>query len=407
MKLYGRKGCGLKSCGLKSCGLKSYGLKSYGLKSCGAIALGLSLIFATAKPVPANPHRVTPVGWILEATGNVPIKPRGARDYYRVSVGTPLPRGTIIFPTSQMSVKILCADRRTYWLVPSGVPSGVGNGCPPLGERPDATRTTGGICSSPQSPRLPYIISPRSTFLLSAKPILRWNPVADATLYIVSVSKKSGEILWKTTVRDTEVAYNGEPSLEPGVEYELTVEAKFGANADGTAGASSREENLPPGNGHISGFVFEVLPEQKAAEVRDAIALLQEQELTETAKTLALARVYSDSRYNLRAEAISLLEAAISRGIETTATYYLLGDLYCQVGLTSFAERHYLRGIEQGTTERDFAARAALHARLGQLYYSSRSDEKARRHWQQALYGYIALQDMEQVAQIQRELERF
>ena len=391
MKLYGRKSCGLKS---------------YGLKTWGAIALGLSLIFATAKPIRANPHRATPVGWILEATGNVPIKPRGARDYYRVSVGTPLARGTIIFPTSTMSVKILCADRRTYWLVPSGVPSGVGNGCPPLGQRPDATRNTGGICSSPQPASLPFIISPRSTFLLSAKPILRWNPVADATLYIVSVSKKSGEILWQTTATDTELAYNGELPLEPGVQYELTVEAKFGANASRSS-ASSREETLPPGNGRISGFVFEVLSEQKAAEVKDAIALLQEQELTETAKNLALARVYSDSRYNLRAEAISILEAAISRGIETTASYYMLGDLYCQVGLTSFAEQNYLLGIEQGTTERDFAARAALHARLGQLYFSSREDEKARRHWQQALYAYIALQDMERVAQIERELERF
>ncbi|NER38120.1 MAG: hypothetical protein F6J93_29870 [Oscillatoria sp. SIO1A7] len=386
-------------------GRKSGGLKSDRLKTGGAIALGLSLIFATAKPITANPHRATPVGWILEATGNVPIKPRGARDYYRVSVGTPLARGTIIFPTSTMSVKILCADRRTYWLVPSGVPSGVGNGCPPLGQRPDATRNAGGICSSPQPASLPYIISPRSTFLLSAKPILRWNPVADATLYIVSVSKKSGEILWQTTASDTELAYNGELPLEPGVQYELTVEAKFGANAS-RSGASSRSESHP-GNGRLSGFAFEVLSEQKAAEVKDALALLQEQELTETAKSLALARVYNDSRYNLRAEAISILEAAISRGIENTASYYLLGDLYCQVGLTSFAEQSYLRGIEQGTTERDFAARAALYARLGQLYYSSREDEKARRHWQQALYGYIALQDMERVAQIQRELERF
>jgi hypothetical protein len=61
---------------------------------------------------------------------------------------------------------------------------------------------------------------------------LRWNPVAGATSYKLSLRENGAKLNWEMTVSGTEAVYPGEPALKPGVRYRLIVEANTGASSE-------------------------------------------------------------------------------------------------------------------------------------------------------------------------------
>ncbi|NER99982.1 MAG: hypothetical protein F6J86_40310, partial [Symploca sp. SIO1B1] len=157
---------------------------------------------------------------------------------------------------------------------------------------------------------IPYILSPRSTYLLDNQPLLRWYAVDGATSYRVRVKREDGELLWETEVKDvTEVRYGGEP-LESGVDYTVIV------NTD--TGASSLEEELEGGG-------FEILPAKEQEEIQVAASQLT-QSLTGAEQVLALGELYQQN--GLFAEAIALWESLVEENNQIPAAYQQLGELY-------------------------------------------------------------------------------
>ncbi|NER36128.1 MAG: tetratricopeptide repeat protein [Oscillatoria sp. SIO1A7] len=416
------------------------------MKRYGAIAFGLSLLLVAAldsdRRVLGISPRLPHVGRIIEAAAPIPIKPAGAQNYYPVAVGTRLWPGTLIFPPEGMRVRILCAAGNT-WVVPSGVRSGVGNGCPPPRRKPmGGLGHTRGFCSGTQSATIPYIISPRSSFLIGDRPLFRWNAVEGATEYEAILRGEAGDI-WRATVTETEAIYDGERPLQPGSIYRLIVRANNGATSEAEEPSSQYDET--PGSS------FRLLPEEEAEVVRSQVAQLAETDLTESGKILAMADIYT--RFGLRAEAIALLEAGAgdiagdiagvwSKPVDnngilqsgdpprpplktpsaflplllqggvgggSSATTFdhthipealqmgsalMLGNLYCQVGLTAMAERYYSQAIERAKVTGDLAGATLARTELANLYAINGETEKAIRSYQQALEGYARLPDL-------------
>jgi len=152
-----------------------------------------------------------------------------------------------------------------------------------------------------------HIITPRNgTLLFKKNPKIRWHSVKNATNYIVRVS--AIDMNWETSVTDTSVLYEG-PSLQPGKNYLITVEAN---------------------NGESSEETFTMLSKDETDRVKKEIEQLEQQSIdNEEEKALALADLYE--KHNLFAEAIDTLEAL--RDSQNVEVYHQLSKLYKEMEL--------------------------------------------------------------------------
>ena len=168
-------------------------------------------------------------------------------------------------------------------------------------------------------PSIPYIISPRLTFLLNTKPVIRWNEVPGVKDYLVRITRDS-EVIWKERVNGTEIDYSGEHPLEPGSAYVPTVEADNGTSS------GSDETSL----------AFQIINENIAEEVREVVEDIDNADLTVEKKAIRKARLFNS--LNLKDEAIKTLEQLLiehqfSEESEQATIFLTLGKLYGSVGL--------------------------------------------------------------------------
>ncbi|NET62188.1 MAG: hypothetical protein F6K47_40595, partial [Symploca sp. SIO2E6] len=233
---------------------------------------------------------------------------------------------------------------------------------------------------------IPYILSPRSTYLLDNQPLLRWYPVEGATSYRVRVKREDGELLWETEVEGvTEVRYGGE-TLESGVDYTVIV------NTD--KGISSLEEDLERGG-------FEILPAEEGEEIQAAASQIT-QSLTGEEQVLALVELYQEN--DLFAEAIALLESFIAEDNQLPAVYQKLGQLYQYIRYPPLAAENYLKAIALIPAE-DLATTAQLQEKLGRVYRILQQPDVAIRWLEQAQVSYQTLGDSEKVREMQMQIE--
>lgn len=178
--------------------------------------------------------------------------------------------------------------------------------------------------------QIPYIISPRHTLLLNQSPKLRWNQIENATSYHVTIKGPSGYI-WQTEVSETEYIYPGKPQLEPGVYYQIIVNAN--------TGESSLDDEMPQQG-------FEVVNEHKRELIESDIAQLSSN-LNDEEKALKIAKIYQ--KHNLIAEAIATLEALINTNNKNQEVYQTLGNLYEEIGLLNLANNYRKKAIDLAT----------------------------------------------------------
>jgi len=227
-------------------------------------------------------------------------------------------------------------------------------------------------------PLIPYIINPRRTALLGHLPNLQWNAVQDATCYSVSLQAFE-ETIWQTKIAETQLVYLGASPLESGVEYTLLVEADTGTSSSDDAMSGS--------------IAFRLLDDTKMQKIQTAMQQSKQiQEENQIHKTISLYR-----SYELRAEAIKLLETEIQQGHQVEGYHQILGELYSEVGLSLEAETAYLKAVELAEDTDDLGAQAAAAVGLGNVYVALKTQDEALYWLTQAKYGYEALADMEAV----------
>ncbi|MDJ0577227.1 MAG: DUF928 domain-containing protein [Xenococcaceae cyanobacterium MO_234.B1] len=270
---------------------------------------------------------------IIEASGQVMLQREGWSNFRPVQVGTKVNVGDRLQVATGVEAIVRCGDN-TLWRLLTGNPYPVTYGCSnnPLllriGKQSD--NAPGGHNSA-----IPYVISPRRTFVRSDRVKLRWNPVAEASSYSVRlVRQRDRAVLWEQEVKGTEIDYPGKPSLEPGEEYLLVIESNNGKSSQLDEGAN------------LSGF--KRLSPDEVQQVEAERKTLAQQELSQEAKALALADIYI--REELLYEAIATLESLAKTKSKMIAVYQNLGDLYRYVGLNSLAESRYQQAIALATS---------------------------------------------------------
>ena len=87
--------------------------------------------------------------------------------------------------------------------------------------------------------------------------------------------------------------------------------------------------------------------------------------MTQEVETLTLAYLYHS--YDLKAEAIELLEGLVKGESQTAAVYQLLGDLYQEVGLIQQGKRLYLQALELAKVTGNLEGQAQAQVGLGQV----------------------------------------
>lgn len=241
---------------------------------------------------------------------------------------------------------------------------------------------------SPSDAGIPYVISPRRTFILTNKPKLRWNAVIGAKSYDISL-QKGQKTFWQTKVNTNEFLYPGEPKLEHGTEYLLLVKADNGK--------SSQEEKLPARG-------FRLLPEAQAQIVKTAIAQLNNQQTSDKIKILQSAFIYSG--LELKSEAIEALQALVNSSIKEAWIYRQLGQLYWETGVSLLAETNYQEAAKLAIASQDIPEQAQISTALGDLYAAIGEEKESIKWFTQARDSHKTLGNSQRVKELDTQIEQ-
>ncbi|MEQ8970743.1 MAG: tetratricopeptide repeat protein [Coleofasciculus sp. C1-SOL-03] len=338
----------------------------------------------SALNLPSQPRRN---GQILQITGDVQIQRSGRR--IEPQIGTDIYPEDQLFIANASEVILQCADLSSQTLSPGNNRL---NPCPAATEQ---TECSPGTYKCPHrgdiawNNRIPYIITPRRTAILTDKPLLRWNGIPEAHHYTVTL--EGDGIEWTTQVRDTQITYPGEPPLQPGGDYMLIIEAD--------TGESSLDEPPLPG-----GLNFSRLDEQQAQQIQTQANRITQQPWNQTAKALALATLYS--KHSLHTKAIATLDSLIADGVESAAIYRKIGDRYFyHLILPAQAKPYYTKAIELSHTN-DIEEKTHAQYHLGRIETALGNPNQAKHWFSLALQGYQTLGYSEQIQELEHQLNR-
>lgn len=291
-------------------------------------------------------------------------------------------------PAPNKSATILCSDLSSRD-VSTGGPYRLDSLCPQSGVQV-LPGSEGGFLPTRggSDPLIPYIISPRKTKILTDRPLIRWNPVPDATRYTVQLLDPSGSV-WEAEVSEAEVRYPGNPVLQPGISYAVVVTADTGVSS---------------GNEGIPGLAFRLLDADAVQRVESSTEEVLQRNLPDGAKVFTLAYAYQNSE--LFAEAIERLEGIENRDDATAASHRLLGDLYIQVRLNLLAKDAYLKAVELAQREEDLKTQAEAQAALGEMYLILQDRDTAIQFLREAASTYRSLEgeNSERVQQLEERI---
>jgi tetratricopeptide (TPR) repeat protein len=331
-------------------------------------------------------------GLIIHSSGEVAIERQNGR-IVRPTSGTLIYPGDKLRTAQNAQLTIQCADLGIKSIAPG---ENQLNSCL-LAKEESKSDCSADLVKCPDrgddkitwnSAPIPYIISPRRTKLLDSKPILRWNPVAGATSYKLSLRENGAKLNWEMTVSGTEAVYPGEPALKPGVRYRLIVEANTGASSETPVVEGDTE--------------FGLLDEGEVERVKSEVGAIDKQVPNENAQKLAISNLYLNT--NLIAEAIEILENIQKAGGETPPINRALGDMYLEkLQLVPQAEVYYSKAINTAKPD-DIEELTAARYGLGQVHSAMRNNLEAMKYLRMAKDGYTTLGDLPMAEKVEKQL---
>jgi hypothetical protein len=325
---------------------------------------------------------------LVQMKGSLNYKHPGWNDYLPLSFGTTLERGYLLRAESDAQGLVVCADL-SLWTVPPDYDRGLD--CPqdtPILMRGES-RMVEPRRESAQTASIPYVLSPRHTFIQTEHPLLRWHPSATGTVtYTVQV--RSHALDWQTETATFELPYpNDAPRLEPGESYNLTVVDP--------SNRSSEEEQA------ALDLSFVLLSREEIEAVQSLAEQARGLGLDERGTNFLLAEIYAS--HHLRAEAIALLEELAVEEEDAPTVYRRLGDLYLEVGLYSEAKGAYESALAGYCALGDRAGEASALVGLGLAHRGDGDDFTARDYLEKAMSTCQAIGDDKGTAQVQAMLD--
>lgn len=322
--------------------------------------------------------------------GQVKLKREGWSQFHRTFAGAVLYENDFLEVEPGTEVVLICSDGEPSDAVRAGV-SGVSSTCP---DAPRRVRPSFGVSKtwSASDPSIPYVLTPWSGQVLTAKPDLSWNPVAGAQLYTVALHQKQGRNwseVWSVRTDQTHLCYPiNQPELEFGPQYALRI-------TTGT-GTTSSAEWMPP-------EVFSLMSQGERETAEAAIAAVNMMEVSQAVKTLILVEdVYPN--HKLFAKGIEDLQELIVAGTETAQIYRLLGDYFIRSGLETPTETRYLKAVEMAEDAGHLEEQLKAQWGLGTLYNRVGKMDQAREQLTAAQEGAAELGDADLLARIEAEL---
>lgn len=362
----------------------------------------ISLILITVGFPAATFSNTVGVNTIFQVKGKVTVKKAQWKKSLPASVGLTLSFDDKLEVAANASVKVYCSNLK-QWMVKQGkyiVSSGCPRGNPVirlLNSNHDTLSSNDTLYTFDPRPagptprpagqreevlaKLPYLITPRQTNILTNRPPLRWNAVPGATNYTVKIDMVWVSIKWETQTNKTEIVYPGEPPLKTGGLYRVIIEADNGA--------SSRSDAV---------VGFRVLDEQTKKTVLDAVKAVQQQQLSPEEAGLVLAHLYRG--YELYGDAVEVLEGLVKQNSQVATVYQLLGDTYLKMGLPQLAKKPYEKALKLATNTQNLSVQAEIQAGLGIAYHLLGNKNEAIQWLTKAKGTYNQLGDTSQVQEL-------
>ncbi|WP_437173497.1 tetratricopeptide repeat protein [Crocosphaera sp.] len=322
---------------------------------------------------------------VLEVKGNVTIQKKQWKKPTIPSIGLTLTSDDKIKVEGDSFLKIYCSNTE-IWEVKSGQYT-VSDGCDsgqPVIPIPNSNN------SDVRSPRLteetlinlPYLISPRETYIITERPLLRWNAVPGVTNYTVKIDG----VNWQTQTNKTEIIYPGQPPLQEGWRYRITIETNNGISSTSEAKVG-----------------FKRLDSQSQKKVLETVELIQQQSLSSEEKGLILAKLYRG--YGLHLDAVNVLEELIKKENQSVFLYQLIGDTYLDMKLPQLSLQPYKNGLILATETDNLTVKSAIQKGLGTAYYCLGNDHKAEQWLNQAKTNYEKLGDTPSVQELDKIIQ--
>ena len=369
---------------------------------------------------------------LIQIRGDLRISKDGKLPYNPASQGMKLYPGNWLWQKSGGISHVRCAGEYPspdagVQIVPKGEKLSLDNlGCKRISKTGFNRTTRGG-----DNQEIPFIISPRSTAVLTDRPKLRWNAVSGVTNYTVSIEDQrvgKGKI-WTTEVSSPGVAYPNQPPgdsvvkyvevdypadaspLEPGVDYLVIVTTQQQVNATDTCRHGWEKQPNDPflcialsTKDQGIGLGFNLLDTNKAQRVQELTTDIK-QEFDGEVQALALAHLYSEN--NLKMDAIATLETLAQKGNKTAGVYRFLGDLYREIQLSKLAEIRYMKAIELAKGADDLVGQVAAQFGLAEVFAERGFWDGAIQAGMEAKAGYETLGDTKRVEEIEKKLQRW
>jgi len=356
------------------------------------LLLALALVVGTAgcdgAPTSQNPRSESAGGdsllpnVLVEATGTVAVRHQGGSTFIPIGFGARLLADDLL-NISGGSAAAFCGDESQWESSPKTLRSGKNRSIPCLRGRtatpaPDVARLRlrGEPGSRPTD--LPYALSPRTGFVLSDRPTLRWHAISDATAVTITLDSNDGLVRPAKLVLGAELVYPDDwpPLQRNGADYALRVQPPTALSATLSA----------PGSG------FTALDGERKARVQALSARLRERPLSDAARSLLLAELYLhyDERYPLRSEAAELLRN-VPDGEQIRAIQQLLGEVNLQMGLFAEAEQPLQHALALATEAGEAESEADARLHLGAAACLRGDQAQATAYWQAAQAKYTTL----------------
>ncbi len=328
---------------------------------------------------PAADHIRLP-NMLVSVNGQVVIRHPGSTEYTPATLGTKVEPGDTLRVLTG-SAAIFCGDEALWDKSPFplrpgrdlGVPCTLGRPPRPL---PDLTLLRGKPSEVTQE--IPYVIFPRTGWVLSDRPLIRWHPLAGVDTYTVTLKSDDGLKRPPAVVTGHELVY---PSLWPplqanGATYVVIVEG--GGRRSDEAG--------------VTGLGFSLLPPDRIQRLREQEARLRKRPLQDLDLALLLAELYRT--YDLRSEVVALLTDTAG-GENSVAVQLLLGQTYLNMHLFAEAENAFARALTLAQQKGLLESQADAHLGLGLALCGMKRGRGVRPHWQRAqkLYLHLGLTD--------------
>ena len=332
-------------------------------------------------PPPANPAAPSILpNELVVAEGQVTVKRRDATGFVPAGVGAQVEPGDLL-RVEGGEAAIFCGNEAEWVSGLRPLTAGKNNGVPCLAGRsprsaPDLTRLRGETSSRVDD--IPYVLSPRSGFVRSDRPTLRWHTLTNTDVYTVTLAGDDGLERPPVQANGGELAYpDAWPTLVgEGASYRLVVQA----------GERSSEEEV---SGNAKSWGFSLLDPAKAAQLQGQEEKLRKRPFSEEALTLLLAELYLSDAYKLRSEAAELLSGAAVENLASARV--LLGEVYLEMGLVGEAQAAFDKALAlaQKSGLPEFEAGAEFG--LGTVACLRWDNGQAEAYWQTAKDQYVML----------------